>query len=835
MSSSVKRRFPSDLSDFWEIFLRRRWWFVIPPLVIAAATLGVVLELPKTYRSETTILVEPQKVPSEYVKATVTIDVNDRLQTISQEVLSRTRLQKIIDQFGLYRTTSRRERVIRSWTQGSQETQEDLIEMMRKDITLEPAETVVNQETPGRGHELAAFKIAYQGRDPALAQQVTRQLASLFIEENLRVREQQAEGTNEFIDSELEKARQALDVQEKRLREFKAQYMGALPEEQQANMQLMGQFQALLQANGDAIARAQDQKAYYQSLLTALGKHGPQQAKPFVQNTLETRRAELAVAEEKNKPDHPDVVRLRGEVAALEKLVQETSKTQDDTAPPGSLDAPDQIHSQMLVLDQEITRRNQRQTEIENKIKQVQSRVEILPAVEQQLSEITRDYTISKGQYQSLLEKKNASAMAAEMERGAKGEQFRILDPATLPEKPYKEDVVKLSLLGCFGGILCGCALGLFMEFRDKTIQNDRDMAFYLPSPRLASFPQLPTSTSNGQPPKRHRRFGRILIRKRLASVIHSGPHPDLSQVDDLAPSAHPAPEAAGAKGESIEDLLRAEVQAGDSTERSMAGSLRRAMALQPSSAPEQAPPKPAPRTFTLSSAPAKLVALQHPSASKDGEDTAFAKEQFRVLRTRLLELMRVRRIRTVMVTSCIEAEGKTLVATNLAFTMSNVRNLRVLLVDADLRKGSVGEFLKMDSRLGLSTYLLNGKGLGDVAWRVNPHLDVVPTRCVREHLVEVLNRSRMTDFLQQAAKDHDLVVIDAPPILPVADAQVLASMVDAVILVVRAGLCPYELASTAVELLQPKIIGTVLNGVTRFPHNRYYYGYYRRNEKPES
>ena len=833
MSSPVKRRFPSDLSEFWDIFLRRRWWFVIPPLLISTVTLGVVLELPKTYRSETTILVEPQKVPSEYVKATVTIDVNDRLQTISQEVLSRTRLQKIIDQFGLYRTTSRGEKVMRSLTEGPQVTQEDLIEMMRKDITLEPAETIVNQEGPaGREHELAAFKIAYQGRDPALAQQVTRQLASLFIEENLRVREQQAEGTNEFIDSELEKARQALDVQEKRLREFKAQYMGALPEEQQANMQLMGQFQALLQANGDAIARAQDQKAYYQSLLTALGKHGPQQAKPFVQDTLETRRAELAVAEEKNKPDHPDVVRLRGEVAALEKLVKETNKTQDESAPTGPLDAPDQIHSQMSALDQEITRRNQRQTEIENKIKQVQSRVEILPAVEQQLSEITRDYTISKSQYQSLLEKKNASAMAAEMERGAKGEQFRILDPPTFPEKPYKQDIVKLILAGCFGGILCGCALGLFMEFKDKTIHDDRDMAFYLSPPLLGSVPQLGTITSNGQPRNWHHRIGRTSVGTRLASDTHSDGHPELSQVGDPAASAAPAHEAVRAKEDSLEDLLRAEVQAGNSTERSMAGSLRRAMALQPSSAPEQPPLKPAARIFNFISAPAKLVALHNPSA---GEDNAFAKEQFRVLRTRLLELMRVRRIRTLMVTSSIEGEGKTLVAANLAFTLSNVQNLRVLLVDADLRKGSLGTFLKMDARSGLSTYLLNGKGLGDVAWRVNPHLDVVPTLCLKEHLVEVLNRSRMMNFLQQAEKDHDLVVIDAPPVLPVADAQVLASMVDAAILVVRAGVCPYELASTAVELLEPKIIGAVLNGVTRFRNDRYYYGYYGRTETPES
>jgi len=829
----VSRRFPGDLSDFWEIFLRRCWWFVIPPLVISSATLGVLLTLPKTYRSETTILVEPQKVPSDYVKATVTIDVNDRLQTITQEVLSRTRLQKIIEQFGLYRTRSRLDRILKFLSPRLQDTEEDRIETMRKDITLEPAQTIVNQEVPGREHELAAFKIAYQGQEPALAQQVTRQLASLFIEENLKAREQQAEGTNEFIDSELEKARQALVVQEKRLKDFKAQHMGALPEEQTTNLQLMGQFQGLLQSNADAIARAQDQKAYYQSLLDALGKRGPGQARPFVQNTLETRREELALAQEKNKPDHPDVVRLRGEVAALEKLLKETSKTQEETTPTAALDGPDQIHSQMLALDQEVERRTKRQAEIENKIKQVQARVEILPAVEEQLSEITRDYTISKAEYQSLLEKKNASAMAAEMERGAKGEQFRILDAASYPQKPYKEDIAKLGLFGCFGGILCGCALGLFMELKDKTIKNDRDMAFYVSSPMLASLPELATSTSNGRPPK-GRRFGRISVGKHLASGTHPSSHQNLSPFGDLAPSADPAHDVVQAKEDSLEDLLRAEVQADDSTERSMAGSLRRAMALQPSSQPKQPPLKPAPQIFTLSSAPAKLVALRNPLT---GEDNAFAKEQFRVVRTRLLELMRVRRIQTLMVTSCIEGEGKTLVAANLAFTMSNVRNLRVLLVDADLRKGHLGHFLKMDARSGLSTYLMNGKGLSDVVWQINPHLDVVPTLCLEEHCVELLNGSRMTNFLQQAKRDHDLVIIDSPPILPVADAQMLASMVDAALLVVRAGVCPYELASTAVELLQPKIVGAVLNGVTRFRNNRYYYGYYGygRTETPES
>ena len=458
----------------------------------------------------------------------------------------------------------------------------------------------------------------------------------------------------------------------------------------------------------------------------------------------------------------------------------------------------------------------------------MQARVEILPAVEQQLSEITRDYTISKAQYQSLLEKKNASAMAAEMERGAKGEQFRILDPPSYPEKPYKPDVAKLSLIGCLGGIWCGCTLGLLLEFKDKTIKNERDMAFYLSSPMLVTLPLIVTGSSNGRPPKRGHGSGRPSSGTDLASDTHQVANPNLSQATGATLPADPVREAVSAKEDSLEDLLRAEVPAGDTTERSMAGSLRRAMALQPSSEPERPPLKSAARVFKLDSAPAKLVAFLA------GEDNAFAKEQFRVMRTRLLELLRVRRIRTLMVTSSIEGEGKTLVAANLAVAMCNLQNLKVLLVDADLRKGNLGSFLKMNPQSGLSTFLLNGKGLGEVSWQINSHLAVVPTLCLKERSVEVLSGSRMTGFLQQAARDHDLVVIDAPPVLPVADAQVLASLVDAAILVVRAGLCPYELVSSAVELLQPKIIGVVLNGATRFPRNRYYCGYYRKNETSE-
>src|SRR5437016_3936012 len=149
----VHRRTPSDLNDYWEIFLRRKWWILVPAVVVGMIVFAVSSKLPRSYQSDTLILVDPQKVPSEYVKATVSIDVSDRLQTISQEILSRTRLQKIIDQFGLYK-------------EAKGKAKEDIVDTMRKDIT-------VNVVADGRGRGgVGSFKISYAGPSPVLAQQV---------------------------------------------------------------------------------------------------------------------------------------------------------------------------------------------------------------------------------------------------------------------------------------------------------------------------------------------------------------------------------------------------------------------------------------------------------------------------------------------------------------------------------------------------------------------------------------------------------------------------------------------------------------------------------------
>jgi capsular exopolysaccharide synthesis family protein len=244
----------------------------------------------------------------------------------------------------------------------------------------------------------------------------------------------------------------------------------------------------------------------------------------------------------------------------------------------------------------------------------------------------------------------------------------------------------------------------------------------------------------------------------------------------------------------------------------------------------EGAPVRPIvkPQVWQPDSFPERLVVP--PDGNNSWQQDAFARERFRVARTRLLELMRVRSVRTLMVTSAVAGEGKTFISANLAFAMSRVEGLKVLLIDADLQKASLGKFLRIKTETGLSTCLMNGKGLADARWQVSSNLAVVPTNPTPENSAELLNGRRMASFLQQAIQEYDLVVVDAPPVLPVADAQVLTSMVDAALLVVRARYCPYDLARDAAELLQPKLVGVVLNAVERFPSLRYYYSYYSYN-----
>jgi succinoglycan biosynthesis transport protein ExoP len=480
----MTRKIPASLREYRDMFFRRKWWILVPVIAIPIVVLAASLMLPKHYRSETLILVEPQKVPEEYVHATVTTDVTDRLQTISEEVMSRTRLQTIIDDLHLYPKLQGRE------------SKDEIVAAMRKDIVVD----VVSNTHPEK-HSVGAFKIAYIGDSPELAQRVTNKIADLFIQENLKVRDQQAQGTSQFIHTELDKARADLAVEEEKIRQFKAAHLGSLPEQSASNLQLISQYQSLAQANSEAIDRANQQRVYLQSMLNMSGANKGQVAAVAppptpLQLELQKARQELSAARQKYTESHPDITRLKAEVASLEEQVKNQPQSARAEASAVGPNMVQQLQSQLVSIDQEIKARTQRQKVLEAQLGALEGRVETLPTVESQFADQSRDYEAKQKNYQSLVEKQAASEMAAELERHDESEQFRILDPANLPSKPYSPNLPVINGAGLLGALFVGCLLAFWMELKDGTIHDADELTQYLAIPLLTTVPNIPKGVS---------------------------------------------------------------------------------------------------------------------------------------------------------------------------------------------------------------------------------------------------------------------------------------------------------------------------------------------------
>ena len=475
------KKMPSGLSEYVVIASRRKWRLIVPACVIPLTVFFTSLHLPRSYRSEATIIIDPQKVPESYVQATVADNLNNRLQIIQQELLSRTQLRKVIAACGPYQSNA------------GQLPGDEEVEKMRRDISIEFLANAIKNGTDGgdRSKALSAFKIGYLHSNPAVAQKVTRTLASLFIEENLKDREQQSEGTIAFLDGQLDRMRAALLEQEKRIEGFKLAHAGELPEQQLPGLQLLGQMQGMMQINADAITRAQQQRAYLTSLLQTQGAFAAQQnMKSVLETQYDSKTADLLAARQRYSEDHPDVVRLRGELDALRaEIEQDKSKNIVSGGRIGQ--SPSQIETEIHGLDQEIAKRASRDAEMESKVRELQAHLGALPRTELELGELSRDSATSRANYDALLTKRNNSSVSGEMERKAQGEQFRLLDPASYPLKPEKPNLAQINLLGVLAGLFAGCGLAMIMEMSDGSIFSERDLRLVTSMPVLASIPRV--------------------------------------------------------------------------------------------------------------------------------------------------------------------------------------------------------------------------------------------------------------------------------------------------------------------------------------------------------
>jgi succinoglycan biosynthesis transport protein ExoP len=484
-----------NLKQYWAVVRRRHWYFIIPLFLGWLAIWGASWLMPSVYRSGTLILVEQPTVPQQYVTPNVTDNLQDRLQSITQQILSRTRLLHIIQQLNLY--SAERQRA----------NPDQLVDRMRKDIEIELVRAP--------GEQLTAFNVYYSSHDPVVAQQVTRHLTDLFISENLEVRQQQSEETTKFLETQLEEARKTLADQEIKVRDFKNQHLGELPGQLQGNLQILGGLQAQLQSEEDALFSAKQQNSYLQSLIqqyrtaqrAAKSTEASPQGLSAIDQQLDKLRAQLSELQSHYTDRHPDVRKVKEQIAEAERTKQQVEANlqnnvthpQEDT---GSSPSPSdlssgspllQLQNQLQANKVEIGNRERAVAELKSRINNGQAHLNQEPVREQQLSELTRGYDQSKANYDDLLKKKNESALATSMELRQQGEHFRILDPPSLPVTPFSPNRLKLCGMGLLAGLILGAVFTAGAEMLDDRLYSEKDLKKFIQADVISEIPNIIT------------------------------------------------------------------------------------------------------------------------------------------------------------------------------------------------------------------------------------------------------------------------------------------------------------------------------------------------------
>jgi polysaccharide chain length determinant protein (PEP-CTERM system associated) len=492
---------PFDIRQYLEIGLRRKWYIIIPLGLSLLVSFGVYKYLPKVYQATTLILVQPQRVPENYVRATTTDSVINRLNTISQEILSRTRLEKVIEEFNLH--AELRNKI----------PMEEIVEKTRKAIEVKVQDNPRNERTRN------SFSISYQGTEPRTVMMVTNKLASLFIEENLRVRELQAEGTSDFLTKELNAMEDQLKRKEHDIRNYRERNMGQLPQQLDANLRILERLNQQLQTTSENLRSAEDRSILVQNQIDYLKKRetllitkgagknlvtssedtGSEQftGDPLI-TELNNLKRDLSNAQSKYTENHPDIIDLKKKISNLEKKVearrQEGGREDNGTTvvlDPASKRLLAQYTEQFNEAQLEVRRLKAEVRNLKDQIALYQKRIEDTPRREQELTLLTRDYDLLKTNYQSLLDKKIQAQMAENLERKQQGEQFKILDPARLPETPIKPDRNRILLIGVMMGLMAGLGLTWFRESLDRSFHSVSDVEVYLAIPVIATVPNL--------------------------------------------------------------------------------------------------------------------------------------------------------------------------------------------------------------------------------------------------------------------------------------------------------------------------------------------------------
>jgi polysaccharide chain length determinant protein (PEP-CTERM system associated) len=462
------------MQEYAEILKRRYKLILICAAVFFAAGIIIAHTLPPQYMSQTLVLIEQQKVPEDYVKPVVNEDLGARLASMREQILSRSRIEPIVERFNLYA--------------GNNATMDDRVEMTRKAIGITPI-------SPGpRG--MPGFYITFKAQDARTAQQVCGEITSLFISANISAREESAEGTTSFLKQQLADSKRNLDEQDAKLADFERKYFGKLPGQESTNANTLQALATQLEGSTQAVNRTQQNITFLEALIAQQTQEALHND-PATGTSGDTLQAQLKAALNQEKemetlytPDHPDIVAIKRRITSLRAEIARgaAEPVKVDTTAAKPTDSPQlrQLKSQLGLERQSMTATKQQQAHLEQQVRNYEAKLESSPAIEEEFKQITRDHDTAMQFYNTLLTKMNQSSMATALEHRQQGEQFRVMDAANLPESPTFPNHATFAGGGLAFGLVLGLLITALLEYRDKSLRNENDVLAFTKLPTLA-------------------------------------------------------------------------------------------------------------------------------------------------------------------------------------------------------------------------------------------------------------------------------------------------------------------------------------------------------------
>jgi polysaccharide chain length determinant protein (PEP-CTERM system associated) len=467
--------------DYVGILKRRLWLVLLCAFVFLVGAAGLTHWIAPQYVSQTLVLIVQQQVPTDYVTPVLTEDLNERLASLQEQILSRSRLEPIIQRFNLFA--------------GNGATMDDRVAATQKAIVVKPI-----TEGP---HGMPGFFITFKASDARTAQQVCGEITSLFVSENLNAREETAEGTTEFLKQQLADAKKSLDDQDAKLAEFERKYVGRLPDQEETNAGTLQALTTQLNAVTQSLDHLQENETFIDENIQAL-RRDQQNYSSTTTFSVDDRMKELKVLMDQKQalegeytPDYPDVQAIDRKIAELQAEIAGTSSpavtsspaAPTKTASPANMPESPQLHqelAQLRVVQQSIATAKEEQDRIKKQIGVYEGRIDSTPVVEEEYKQVTRDHDVASDFYNSLLKKMDESSMATALEHRQEGEQFRVMDPPNLPDAPAYPDRKKFAGVGLAIGLALGFLLAALLEYRDATLRTELDVWAFTKLPTLA-------------------------------------------------------------------------------------------------------------------------------------------------------------------------------------------------------------------------------------------------------------------------------------------------------------------------------------------------------------